>query len=307
MKKKTKSNEAHKKIEFRKLSTLKPHPEQASLFDDLSETELRALAENMERNGLNVPVEILPDGTIIAGHQRVRVAELLGWPEIECWVREDLAEQGETAVICRLMEDNLCRRHLGPLAKARPYARLKAIESGRRRPHDDDLRDILAKQFGLSGRTLDRRARILLNTPSEVQRACEAGTLNLGLAEKVASMSPEDQESIARDIQDGKAPNKVVRAYLKKPGGESQRPSRDVHRLVESLRKNIDAIHEDDKDTDLSCFHRDVETLRHGHKVIDRLIAKIQADHVALTRQRDEIKERLPRPGVSGRRRAKDQ
>ena len=33
------------------------------------------------------PLQVLPDGTIISGHQRVRAAKLLGWSHIEAVVR----------------------------------------------------------------------------------------------------------------------------------------------------------------------------------------------------------------------------
>ena len=102
---------AQKKVTNRKISTLCPHPKQA-IFPDLPPDELRRLAESMKR-GLDEPVEILPNGTIISGHQRIKAAKLLGWTEIRCWVRHDLAEQGDDAVERRLIEANFHRRQLG--------------------------------------------------------------------------------------------------------------------------------------------------------------------------------------------------
>ena len=73
-----------------KLSRLRDHARQGDLFGDVTAAELDALVADMRKNGQRQPVEILPDGTILAGHQRVRAARLLCWKEIEVIVRRDL-------------------------------------------------------------------------------------------------------------------------------------------------------------------------------------------------------------------------
>jgi ParB family chromosome partitioning protein len=55
-----------------KISKLRPHPRQAECFSNLSDVELKELAASMRRWGLLQPIHILPDGTIIGGHQRYR-------------------------------------------------------------------------------------------------------------------------------------------------------------------------------------------------------------------------------------------
>ena len=114
------------------LEKLKPHPRQAELFDDLPSTKRVELAKNMREKGLQHPIEALPDGTIICGHQRFEAARRLGWKEIDVWVRDDLANQGDTAVQQWMIEDNLLRRQQDPVALARSYKRLKELERGGR-------------------------------------------------------------------------------------------------------------------------------------------------------------------------------
>src|SRR4051812_6738101 len=80
-----------------RLSRLQEHPRQAELFGNLPDEELRALAEDMRRHGQRQPVEALPDGTLLAGHQRLRAARLLGWDKIEVRVRHDLASDPAAA------------------------------------------------------------------------------------------------------------------------------------------------------------------------------------------------------------------
>src|SRR5262245_14825067 len=90
-----------------KLARLKGHPLQAVMFGDLSDEELRALAEDMREHGQRTPVEVLPDGTVLTGHQRIRAARLLGWTEITVVVRRDLAEAGPAAQETHFINDNL--------------------------------------------------------------------------------------------------------------------------------------------------------------------------------------------------------
>src|SRR3954453_15267104 len=101
-----------------KLSRLRVHPRQAAMFGDVSDEELKALAEDMRKDGQRDPVEALPDGTILAGHQRVKAAKVLGWKEVDVVVRHDLAADGAAAE-AHLINSNLVRRHLSPLSRAR--------------------------------------------------------------------------------------------------------------------------------------------------------------------------------------------
>ena len=84
------------------LDTLQPHPKQQLAFLGLSDAEDAALRDDMEKHGLQHPVEILPDRTIIAGHRRVAAAKALGWTKIDAIVRHDLVEQGELAICPRV-------------------------------------------------------------------------------------------------------------------------------------------------------------------------------------------------------------
>ncbi|MCH7725649.1 MAG: ParB N-terminal domain-containing protein [Planctomycetes bacterium] len=205
-----------RRIEDRPIDSLKPHPSQPKLFDDLSGVELQCLADDIKKNGLRNAVEILTDGTIIAGHQRVRAVQLLGRTKIRCWIREDLEQQGDAAIEARLIEDNLHRRQLSRLGVARCYLRLKEMERGGYYAEEEaqgDLRDHLAKRFGVKGRSLDRYARIL-KAPVAVQYAFDRGPLTQSQVLGVVGLEPEQQQEIANRIEDGEEPTSVVKEYL---------------------------------------------------------------------------------------------
>ena len=119
----------------------------------------------MKLNGQTTPIEVLPNGTLIAGHQRVRAAERLGWPEVTVWIRGDLAHD-PFAVEIRMIEDNISRRQLDMLDQIRNVYRL--VELRRRQSagcmtghQGHDLRDEIAREIGKSGRHVQRYLNVL--------------------------------------------------------------------------------------------------------------------------------------------------
>jgi ParB/RepB/Spo0J family partition protein len=228
------------KTEKRKLSGLKPHSRQAELFGDLPDHELQRLTESLADHGLDHPVEILPDGTIVKGHQRLRAAEILGWKTIDVIVRDDLAEAGEAATVEEMIRDNLDRRQLGPIDIARCYHEVRRLHS--RCPWDleweqkADLRDQLAARFGKSGRTLDRYRR-LLKTPRVVQDAVQDGRLTLSLGNFVAGQDRETQDVIAERIAAGESPKKVVADYMPTKREDDQPVEIAVRRFAKLLER----------------------------------------------------------------------
>lgn len=233
-----------KTIEKRRLADLSPHPKQAGLFEELPEEQIKALAENIKANGLHHEIEILPDGTIVCGHQRARALKLLGWEEVNCWVRYDL---DDLAVEARLIDDNLQRRQLSPLEAARCYKRLK--EMGWNRWTDEvkkreDLRDVIGRRLGLSGRKLDRLIRIL-DAPVEVQRAYETGVLTQADAEWVGQSSKEVQEKIAREIDSGVSSREAVKAAKKQERIHDYERYKMFRRLADTTERLAELVAKD--------------------------------------------------------------
>ena len=195
---------ATRPVVSRKLSSLKPHPRQDALFAPLPESALQALADDLQANGLMQPVEILPDGTIICGHQRVAAARLLGWTKIDCIVRDDLAAAGAEAVERRLIEDNLNRRQLTELDIARLYRGLKEQRRVKRsRNGKGDWRDSIAKRFNVSGRTLERWAQVLDTDPA-VQQAVSDRRITLSQAILIVALPDKTRQKVAAGLAAGK-------------------------------------------------------------------------------------------------------
>ena len=221
------------------IANLTEHPRQRELFAAPTEAQITALAADLQANGLVNPVEILSDGTLIAGHRRAAAATRLGWTTIRAWLRTDI-EGNPAAVETRLINDNLQRRQLGPLAVARCYRHLKQLQQAGHaaglRPDDRrDLRDQIGELLNLSSRHLDRLLQIVEHTPVEVQNAVEAGTLGIAAACQVATLSPEAKVTVAEAIRGGIPPADAVAAALPK-----KLPSRfDADRAVIKFRGQL--------------------------------------------------------------------
>lgn len=171
------------KIIKRRVALLKPHPYQQEVFADLPDADLEALAADMAARGLQHPVEIVCGNTIVTGHQRVRAAKRLGWKTIDAVIRTDLTACGESAIRAHLIADNLNRRELRALAKARCVVRLLEMEIGRpvgKMDWDDKerVKTAVAKRLGMSVRNMNRYL-LALKAPIAMQEAFDRGEMSL--------------------------------------------------------------------------------------------------------------------------------
>jgi ParB/RepB/Spo0J family partition protein len=225
------------------IDDLKAHPRQGEIFSDLGDAQLEDLAKSLKTEGQNTPIEITPDRVTICGHQRLKAARSLGWKKIKAKVRQDLADEGEASIFDRLVQDNVNRRQLDKLGQARCYKALK--ENAKKSPRSKeegqaqgDLRDRLATQFKVEGRTLDRWLKVL-ETPIEVQEAVSAKKLTMDAAGRVAGATKEIKKKVVARLKAGENPKSVV-AELLPVKKKIQEDNYDVvQRLLRHLRKDV--------------------------------------------------------------------
>ena len=201
------------------LDHLKPHLRQESLFSALSDGELEELACDMQARGLQHPIEILPDMTIVAGHQRVRAARKLGWTEIDVIVRHDLAEAGEIAAELHLICDNVRRRQMGKLERARCAERLMQLMAGGSLASLTDtkqyallrqMRESVGRMLGIGEREVTRLMQIV-GAPIEVQGAYDRGQIGIADVNRVSRSGEEKKEKLAAAIRGGESPKDAIR------------------------------------------------------------------------------------------------
>ncbi len=262
----------------RRLDRLREHEFQAAVYLPRPQWQVEELAKDMAANGLNEPVEVTSDGTIISGHGRVAAARLLGWKTIRCRVRADLEAEGPDAVKRRLLEANLTRRQLGMIEQARHYQELLFLERRKgsrcvdRQDVKGDLRDLVAERFGVSGRTLDRWL-LLLTLPPPVQQAVGDGRLALTLALKLWALDKGVVAGVANAIEAGEPPAAAVKAVLAAGVGTPSRATADVARLLGVAAQTATRLTGRMDELPPHYLTRKLDALRSGRALFDRLIA----------------------------------
>lgn len=234
---------------------LKDHPQQRLIFGDVTDAELRALAEDMREHGQRVPVEVLPSSVVVCGHQRVRAAKLLGWTRIEVKIRYDLEAAGNGAVLEALISDNLYRQHLSPLARARSMQYLLEAAGTK---YADERKELLkaqiAERLHLSARSVSRYL-LVLRTPRPIQDAFDRNQITLIDAGRVALLPEDVQQELAKRIEAGEKPLDVVNARLKQRSGQDVL-DRAFCRLIRCLRRETPYIADRVGDLDKARLQR---------------------------------------------------
>jgi len=144
---------------------LRPNPLQAGLFDLPTGDELARLTADIQQNGIHDPLQAMTDGTILAGHTRLKIALTLKMKTVPVlWVADKTPEDQRAFLI----RDNLHRRQLTPEDKARLLAELYpglVEDRDKGRPKKMDTVSIyspakIAEATGLHPRTVRRAAEI---------------------------------------------------------------------------------------------------------------------------------------------------
>jgi ParB-like chromosome segregation protein Spo0J len=247
-------------IQMLDVPDLCPHPRQAELVGDMPAAEFEALVAHIAANGIRNPLIVMADGkTVVCGHQRLRAARQLGIKTIACIVRADFVEADDPRVIEALLSDNLRRRQLGSLEKARYTKTLFEIELGHRLEPENSsdwhnkiaVRDSVGRILGCSGRNAARYLAVV-STPPAVQEAFGAGMLPLALAASVGFLRPDALERLAGSIRKllarpkdkkAKKAKDEIKALVEAALAKSRRPKPAViHSPVRVLRNINDCL-----------------------------------------------------------------
>jgi ParB family chromosome partitioning protein len=211
-------------VTTRPVSSLKPWQYAVELFGNLAEEEFRELVRSVSEHGVLVPLVVRPDGTILCGHQRVRAARQAGLQEVPCIEVDPPSEEA-----CKLIaiDDNLKRRHLSPIDRAKLFVERKKVAEATRRKDGSEpglSRDLAASGLGISGRQAQKYEAIH-RLPAEVKEMVSRGELGVEAAAQVARVSSgEEAVQLAREVVQSRVPAKEVRKVaervLGRPSGE---------------------------------------------------------------------------------------
>jgi N6-adenosine-specific RNA methylase IME4 len=185
---------------------MKTHPA-AELFPLLQGDELAALAADVKKHGLRVPIVILDD-QILDGRNRFAACKLAGVaPRFEAW-------KGSGSPVEWVLSINLHRRHLNESQRAMVAARAKPM-----------FEEEAAKRM-TEGRN-QHSPSANLRYPTESQRAVEAAKIYSDVKGKAAAQASKSVNVSARSVE-------AASAVLK-------RASPEVIRAVESGRVAVSA------------------------------------------------------------------
>lgn len=274
------------------LELLQPHPEQDNLFAPPSPQEIERLADDIVRNGLRQPIEVLSDGTIIRGHSRVLAAKHAGLKTLLAIVRNDLDDASEAEVLKAVAEDNLNRRHLGPLEIAKSFAVIAGagVNSADGKSLSRAMSAVqqqIATQFGISRKTLQRYLKIL-DTPLDVQHAVAKDYISMDLALAIHKQKWKLQQRIAAAIKAvmerqeqsrDRLPFELKNAVTDLLGEthKQRQAYTPVAKLVKALRAALEAFGDDDspKEAHKRWLREQRPTLIKGQEMLNRLVKEI--------------------------------
>lgn len=241
------------KIDIAKLESA---PDSWNFYPQLAEDEFANLVKSIYEHGLLHPIVIRKTGNshvILSGHNRVRAykyikseleklrpEEAKEYDQIMAVIKEDIKDEQAREII---IDANYVQRQLSQKLMTRSIIEKYKLVQERRKNSEDDsyknikTREIVASEFALSGRHVDRY-RKLESLHSVLLEEFYAGRISLELASKLAGLKPNVQAYMA---------NKYLRAVTKYPARilENLKPSltlSDVDRIVEEIIEDYDQV-----------------------------------------------------------------
>jgi ParB family chromosome partitioning protein len=197
----------------------------------LDDERLSELTQSIRSNGVIQPIVARKIGDrfqIIAGERRWRAARRAGLVRVPVVVREVAAGQERSLLEMALIE-NIQRENLNPIDEASAYRRLS--------DEFNLTQDGIAEAVGKDRATVANVLR-LLKLPQEVRQEVAAGTLSMGHARALLSLTDEAaqrktaREVIARQLSVRETESLVRKALASTPAGGQPvavpRP-KDVH------------------------------------------------------------------------------
>ena len=175
---------------------LRPHPKNQEYYSDLTGPDYDMLRRSIEVGGIRDPLWVLPDYTLIRGHQRLRIALEIGLEKVPVEVKDVSAEEAEYLMIA----DNEERRvDDDPIRKAR---RDKFILDYWENKGSQNVTPKSAKEVAIEAGYRNKqefyRSLKLNDLIPELQALVSAGKLGTTAAEQLAHLTPEVQQDLHR-------------------------------------------------------------------------------------------------------------
>jgi ParB-like chromosome segregation protein Spo0J len=198
--------------------------EAAHIFP-MEEETLGELADDIRQNGLLVPVQLM-GGLVIDGRRRLEACRRAG-------VEPRFCDVDVTDPISHVVSLNLKRRHLDTGQRSMIAVRVMEMYEtdakrrqrehartapGRPKTLQDNCPEVIRGQsrdkageaLGVSGKSVDRAAKVLAKAVPEIIEAVDQGKIAVDAAAKVADMPPEVQREVAKSPETARSRIKEI-------------------------------------------------------------------------------------------------
>lgn len=225
---------------WRRLSIDEIDPNPSQPREDFDPQKLEALVQSIRTHGVLQPVIVRKAGEryqLIAGERRLRAARMADMLSIPAIVRE----ADERMLLTLALIENLQRQDLNPIEEALAYREL-IEEHGL-------TQELLGRAVGKDRSTVANLIR-LLSLPAEIQQFVSRGTLSMGHARALLSLTePERQLEICHRIVTEdlsvREAERLIRSVSRKkavrkaPAAPAGAPDPDIRRLEEELQRAL--------------------------------------------------------------------
>jgi len=212
------------------INTIRPNPYQPRTEFDPKEIE--SLAESLKKDGLLQPVVVRPAGAgfyqLVAGERRWRAAKLAGLARVPVVIREvEDKKMLELALV-----ENIQRRDLNPMEKARAFRQLMTLNSW--------TQEQLADSLGMGRPTVANFVR-LLDLPLEVQEAVSRGTISMGHARALLAVTQRAtmMQLLKQIVTDDLSVRAVEQLVTAKPAAPSSKLSKKVEPWIQEFEQKL--------------------------------------------------------------------
>jgi len=188
---------------------LRPHPKNQEYYSDLTGPDYDMLKRSIEVGGIRDPLWVLPDYTLIRGHQRLRIALEIGLEKVPVQVKDVSAEEAEYLMIADNEERRVDDDPIRKAKRARFLAEYWNVRLGK--GGDKTSTFIATDKMSVAMKNLEavtqaigederttRRLLKLNDLIPELQALVSAGKLGTTAAEQLAHLTPEVQRDLHR-------------------------------------------------------------------------------------------------------------
>lgn len=224
---------------------------------------VQKLADSISKVGLLNPITVDQEYTLIAGLHRLEAAKRLGWPEIECTVKNLDGLLAELAEI----DENLIRRKLHYTDEGKQLTRRKEIyevlhpetQQGRRNGQTSKNETVsfleakpfsvdTAEKIGTSRRAVEQKIQVAKNLTPKATKAVKEHDIGFKNALKLSRLPPEQQEDAANQLAAGEIHS--VDEYCPAPAMTQDAVPLSAPQVLENCYPTIKASVEDLKNPD---------------------------------------------------------